>query len=88
MRTQVPVGRLELLEFLRLQIDLVLQVRLELLVRLEPLSGTVTVYTDQVELSAGPLTGAAALWTKLYLRRGQRRWKKELRAELLERPRA
>lgn len=51
------------------------------LVHLEPVSGTETIYTDQVELSAGLLSGPARLLTALSLRRDHRRWARELRAD-------
>lgn len=49
------------------------------LARLESAGGDATLYTDQVELAAGPLSGAAGLWARLYLKRGQRRCRRELR---------
>ncbi len=51
------------------------------LVHLEPVSGSETIYTDQVELSAGLLSGPAKLLTALSLRRDHRRWARILRAD-------
>jgi hypothetical protein len=48
---------------------------------LTPVDEASTRYTDEVEIGAGPLTGAVRLWAGAFYRRRQRKWLK-----LLENP--
>jgi len=49
-------------------------------IRLTPLQGGATRYTDTVEIDAGRLTAAVRLWSLLFYRHRQKKWR-----ELLER---